>query len=65
MNDYTGVRCPKCATPDVFAFERTRTGRAYYCHSCGNRWKVTLEDEVLTIIDASLTSSSLHRSSFA
>jgi hypothetical protein len=48
--DMTG-RCPACLSHDVFGFERTCTGRAYYCHDCGTRWSLSVEDEVSNLLE--------------
>jgi transposase-like protein len=40
--------CPHCHSDDTMMVGFTRTGvRSFRCDDCGNRWNVTVEDEVL------------------
>jgi hypothetical protein len=48
------ARCPNCASLDVYGFEPTLTGQSYYCPTCGQSWRVTVEDKTLDMIGASL-----------
>jgi DNA-directed RNA polymerase subunit RPC12/RpoP len=50
----TSLRCPHCASPDVYGFERTPTGRSYYCPKCSEQWRVTVENRTLDMIGESL-----------
>jgi DNA-directed RNA polymerase subunit RPC12/RpoP len=57
MYGETTVRCPMCSGRDTYGFERTVTGRVYYCHECGHRWKLTVEDEALDMLGLSFLGS--------
>jgi hypothetical protein len=46
-----------CSGRDIYGFERTVTGRVYYCHECGHRWKLTVEDEALDMLGLSFLGS--------
>ena len=48
------LRCPTCASLDVYGFEPTTTGQSHYCPACGKTWRVTVEDKTLDMIGASL-----------
>ena len=48
------IRCPTCASLDVYGFEPTPTGQSHYCPACGKTWRVTVEDKTLDMIGASL-----------
>ena len=48
------IRCPTCASLDVYGFEPTATGQSHYCPACGKTWRVTVEDKTLDMIGASL-----------
>jgi uncharacterized Zn finger protein (UPF0148 family) len=47
------IRCPRCHTDGIFRFERTHTGRTYYCPICASGWRVAAEDEVIETLRAS------------
>jgi len=46
------IRCPRCHTDGIFGFERTPTGRTYYCPRCASGWRVAAEDEVIETLRA-------------
>jgi len=47
------IRCPHCHTDGIFGFDRTPTGRTYYCPSCARGWRIAAEDEVIATLRAS------------
>ena len=54
MTHDTSLRCPHCASLDVYGFERTPTGQSYYCPRCSQQWRVTVENRTLDMIGESL-----------
>jgi hypothetical protein len=54
MTHSSHIRCPTCASLDVYGFEPTPTGQSHYCPACGKTWRVTVEDKTLDMIGASL-----------
>jgi transposase-like protein len=43
-------RCPTCRGEAVEQVSRTLAGRRYECARCGERWGVSLEDEILDML---------------
>jgi len=43
-------RCPTCRGDAVEQVSRSLAGRRYECAWCGERWGVSLEDEVLDML---------------
>jgi transposase-like protein len=43
-------RCPTCRGDAVEQTSRSLAGRRYECTRCGERWGVSLEDEVLDMV---------------
>jgi transposase-like protein len=60
MNYDASLRCPHCASPDVFGFGRTPTGRSYYCPKCNQHWRLTVEDQTLDMIGEFLAARRPH-----
>lgn len=48
--------CPVCRSGDVTQVGRSLAGRRFRCGRCGERWGISLEDEVLGMIGESLRS---------